>query len=246
MFRSVVILLICIALASCSSRNDELLVACASSMRHVMPELIESYESQYSENDQSRKKITTIFASSGKISTQMEAGAPFDVFISANKSFADRLREKGIVDSLVYITTGQLALVTTGKYKDSVKFQGIDIAIPNSEVAPYGVAADEVVEHTRKYGIWKDVHCIIVPSVAQVNQMLESGAVSAALTAASSQLDIEEHSFRVLDFTKGSELDHYAAIVDVENSEAVKFVQYLNSKMAKSILYSSGYKFEQN
>ena len=78
-------------LFNCSARKEEkLTIATAANVQFAMEELVEEF------------KIATgidceiVLGSSGQLATQIKAGAPFDVFVSANMEYPDDLFREGL------------------------------------------------------------------------------------------------------------------------------------------------------
>ena len=128
------------------------------------------------------------FASSGTLARQIENGAPFDVFLSANRLFVNELAASGRLDPAtvrVYAVgrlglwsgDGQmhdLAALTSGKVQR--------IAIANPTLAPYGLAAKQLLE---RHGLWKRVQPKLVygENVRQALQFAESGNADVVMTS---------------------------------------------------------------
>jgi len=122
------------------------------------------------------------------LSEQIENGAPFDVFMSANAEYADRLGRSGklLPSSIRVYAVGRVGVL----WKDGkrhplrelatapIKFVGL----PNPKLAPYGVAAQQALEYA---GLWAMVQPKVVygENVRQTLQLLESGNADAVLTA---------------------------------------------------------------
>lgn len=82
-------------------------------------------------------------ASSGKITTQIEAGAPYDLFLSADTARPERLISNGFAypDSFAVYAIGSLVLVGRNAISDPIQFNDQRLAIANPKIAPYGLAA---------------------------------------------------------------------------------------------------------
>lgn len=103
-------------------------------------------------------KVNTVLGASGKFATQIKAGAPFDLFLSADMKFPEALYdEKLAVTKPVVYASGALAMMST-KGLDLSK--GIDIitdakvekiALANPKTAPYGTAAVEAFKNAKLY-----------------------------------------------------------------------------------------------
>jgi molybdate transport system substrate-binding protein len=159
-----------------SARSAELLIAAASDLAPIAPKLEKAY----------KEKIRFTLASSGSLKQQIENGAPFDVFLSANETYVRDLAAAGLVTDATIYATGRIALWSpngsVGSLDDLKKNSVIHLSIPNPQHAPYGVAAKEALESR---GLWKTIEPKIVyaENVRQALQFAESGNVEAVITS---------------------------------------------------------------
>ena len=65
-------------------------IAAASDLRFALDELVEIYK-----QDNPSHNVTVIYGSSGRMTTQIVNGAPYDIFFSADISFPSCCRHKG-------------------------------------------------------------------------------------------------------------------------------------------------------
>lgn len=130
--------------------------------------------------------VRFVFGSSGQLASQIRAGAPYDVYMSASLDFVRELEKEGrlVVGTARAYARGRLAL-----YSKDGKITGLDglaaaraIAIANPAHAPYGVAARQVL---RGRADWPAISGRIVyaENVRQALQFAESGNADAALVA---------------------------------------------------------------
>jgi molybdate transport system substrate-binding protein len=167
-------LLAALLLCCFSADAEDLLIAAASDLAPLAPKLQQAY----------KEKIRFTFASSGSLKQQIENGAPFDVFLSANEKFVQDLGAL-VTDANVY-AIGRIALWSPNgsvtSLADLKKNNVTHVAIPNPQHAPYGVAAKEALE---SQGLWKEVEPKIVygENVRQALQFAESGNVEAVITS---------------------------------------------------------------
>jgi len=106
-------------------------------------------------------EIKSSIGSSGKLTAQIENGAPFDIFLSADMKYPKRLYERGfaITRPLVY-AKGSLVIFSLSPrdFKRGVSIledKSIKkIAIANPKTAPYGKATVEALE---KIGVYKKI-----------------------------------------------------------------------------------------
>jgi molybdate transport system substrate-binding protein len=163
-------------LCSLSTRAADLIIAAASDLAPLTPKLERAY----------KEKIRFTLASSGSLKQQIENGAPFDVFLSANEQYVKDLAGTGLVTDATIYATGRIALWSpngsVSSLADLKKKSVTHIAIPNPQHAPYGVAARQALE---SQGVWKDVEPKIVygENVRQALQFAESGNVEAVITS---------------------------------------------------------------
>jgi molybdate transport system substrate-binding protein len=163
-------------------------VAAAANLAHVIGAL----DAEFTRTHPDIAVAHRIGASGGLLS-QIENGAPFDVFLSADVDYPRRLAADGCAerDSLVVFATGKLALVTSrpGFRPDGLaQVVGSDsvrrIAIANPRLAPYGRAALEALEALGLRGA-AEPKLVYGESVVQAAQLAASGNADAGIVALS-------------------------------------------------------------
>jgi molybdate transport system substrate-binding protein len=165
-------------------------VAAAADLTYCIEELDRAYQQSHPGTE---LKVST--GSSGNFSAQIQSGAPFDVFLSADIQYPKTLANGGFVDpsTLTVYAVGRIVLWTAKP--DTVNLdRGIDvlrdraavkkIAIANPEHAPYGRAAKAVLDNS---GLWSEVQDRIVfgENIAQTAQYVQTGNVDAGFVALS-------------------------------------------------------------
>ncbi len=230
-----------------SMHATSLKVAVSANVRFAFDEIIQKY------HEKNSIKIIPIIASSGKLTAQIEHGAPFDLFLSANMKYPNYLYEKKLAISKPKIYAyGTLVLwglnTKVEPSLENLKNKNIKkIAIPNPKIAPYGVEAIKVLE---KHGLKNKLQSKIVfgDSVSQTNQYIYSRAADIGITAKSVVL-----SPKMSNIGKYIELDHkdYSPIKQgvvilkygkTNNTKASQnFYDFLFSNDAKIIFKKYGY-----
>ena len=138
--------------------------------------------------------------SSGNFLSQIENGAPFDVFFSADIDYPKKLEAEGLAvpgstylyavgkivvwvrnDSRLDISKGLTALAGPGIHK---------VAIANPQHAPYGRAAEEALRKAGVYDAIKD-RLVLGENISQAAQFAESGNADAGILALSLALSPE-------------------------------------------------------
>jgi len=136
-------------------------------------------------------QLQIVLGSSGNFFAQIQRGAPFDVFLSADMNYARALATNGLADpaTLHPYAIGRLVLWTT---RDDLLVEGglgvltnpavRRVAIANPSHAPYGRAAREALIHA---GLWDTLQARIVlgENIAQTAQFVHSGNADAGLVA---------------------------------------------------------------
>ena len=160
-----------------------LTVAAAADLSALQPDLVASFH-------QSNPAIQVRFvtASSAVLSQQIENGAPYDVFLSANAQFIERLTASGKIEptSVLAYAIGRVGVLWRDNKSHDIKELKETwvrfVALPNPKLAPYGVAAQEALEHA---GLWEFVRQKVVygENVRQALQLFESGNADAVLTS---------------------------------------------------------------
>lgn len=157
-------------------------VAAAANVQFAMEDLVLEFEKKY------QQKINLVIGSSGKLTAQIQQGAPYSVFLSADKKYPEYLFEnrKAIVLPKIY-GKGKLAIwtnktLTINKIEDILKPEFKKIAIANPQTAPYGKQAENVFKY---YKIWETIQpkLIFAENIAQTNQYILSGACDVGITA---------------------------------------------------------------
>ncbi len=118
----------------------------------------------------------------GKLYAQIKNGAPFEIFLSADEATPAKLENEGLgaAGSRFTYAFGRLALWSPkpghidsqGNILKQGKFR--HLAIANPKLAPYGHAAQEVLE---KRGLWQPLQSRLVfgENIAQTHQFVSSG-----------------------------------------------------------------------
>ena len=165
---------------------DQLAIAAAADLKFAMDEIVAGFNKEHPGNE---LKVT--YGSSGKFHTQIQQGAPFDLFFSADITFPRELAAKGLAASDVRpyavgrIVLWSNALDATKLTLASLADQKITkIAIANPKHAPYGKRAEEALKAA---GVWDRVQSKLVygENIAQTAQFVQSGNAQVGIIALS-------------------------------------------------------------
>jgi molybdate transport system substrate-binding protein len=216
-----------------------LTIAAAADLSSVEPFLQEQFE----KTNPIRLRFVT--GASASLAQQIENGAPYDIFLSANAQFVDRLAREGNIEpgSVWAYAVGRLGLLWGDRKQHDFKDLALSwvgfVALPNPQLAPYGVAAREALEHA---GIWQAVQHKIVygENVRQTLQLFESGNADAVLTSES--LLEGKHAQLVPANWHNPILQKAGIIANTAHRRAAqKFMDFLHTPAAKATFSSFGF-----
>lgn len=230
--------------SSLNKSDNEITVAAAADLVLAFKEIGEEFEKS------TGNKVKLIFSSSGTAREQIENGAPYDVYASANIKFVDDLISKGkiIPDSKELYAVGRIGIATlkgnsfkVNDVKDLCESKYKKIAIANPEHAPYGKASKEALE---SLGLWdklkdKMVYC---KDIQDVLNILRSGNVEAAFISLSVYKK-DEVDFLLIDDKLHSPLKQAMAVVKGTKKEKIArdFIKFVNGDTGRKIMKKYGF-----
>jgi molybdate transport system substrate-binding protein len=238
----------CLAAAGAAS-GPPLTVAAASDLQAVLPAIVARFEKT------TGHEVRLTFGSSGNFFTQIQNGAPFDVFLSADIDYPRRLEraQQAEPGSLYEYATGRIVLWT--RNDSGVDLRGglavlaranvHRVAIANPDHAPYGRAAVAAVRHEQLYDRVQ-AKFVRGENISQAAQFAQSGnaevgilalslALSPAMKSAGTYVEIPE-SFH-------PPIEQAAIIVSTSRQKAIaaRFIEFL--KQPDSVRQLQAYGF---
>jgi len=176
--------------ARADDAGKPLLIAAAADLKFTLDDLVSAYEAAHPGH-----AVKPSYGSSGTLFAQIDNGAPFDLFLSADVKFPKQLIERGKADqdSLFSYAIGHLVLWAPKESRLDVTHLGINavldpvvkkVAIANPKVAPYGAAAEAALQ---KLGVYEKVapKLVLGENIAQTAQFVQSGAADLGLVSLS-------------------------------------------------------------
>ncbi len=228
---------------------EELTVAAASDLSFVMPELAARFEKQTGHT------VKFTFGSSGNLYSQIENGAPFDVFFSADLEYPRRLDAAGKAapGTLTHYADGRLALWVLKDSRLDLS-RGLaalldpavrKVAIANPRHAPYGRAAVAALQHEDLYDRVQS-KLVLGENISQTAQFVESGSADAgliALSLASSQPMREKGRFVELPASLHPPIEQGCVALKSSTHEkaARAFLDFLKKPESRELLRSQGF-----
>jgi molybdate transport system substrate-binding protein len=182
-------LLVLLALVRPALAEDPPVIAAASDLQFALTEIAADF------TQATGQEVRLTFGSTGNFARQIREGAPFQMFLAADESFALDLARDGFTegDGALY-GLGRIAILVP---KGSVlaadgTLEALRVAlaegrishfaIANPEHAPYGQRAEEALRHA---GLWDDLqpHLVMGENVAQAAQFALSGGAEGGIVA---------------------------------------------------------------
>jgi len=258
--------------------SDKVLrIAAAANLAGVLPAVIEAYQAEvaHSKDGQnkdpqntsdSKPKIEATYASSGKLFAQINSGAPYDLFLSADQVFPAKYTQqqantKSTAQAPFTYARGQLALYSSNqdlspiKTLDKTSLQQLFITQPNAnsntvkitlanpDLAPYGASAKAFLQ---QQGIYDELNeskrLIQAENIGQAFQYAHTATTDYGFVALSQLISAKVKPSKYLVLQPES----YPAILQdgivvSEHPHAADFSQYLQSESAQKLFSDAGY-----
>jgi molybdate transport system substrate-binding protein len=167
---------------------EEITIAAAADLSFAFREIATEYENTTGNH------VRLTLGSSGNFFAQIQNGAPFDLYFSADIAYPRKLEEADLTvpGSLYKYAVGRIVLWTGHESRIDVTkgFEALreptvkKIAIANPKHAPYGRAAVAAMEYFKVYDQVKD-KLILGENISQAAQFIESGACDIGIIALS-------------------------------------------------------------
>lgn len=243
--KKILIMLVAVLGLSSSLLADSIKVFAASSTKLAMQKVVENFKSA-NPNDE----ITITFSSTGKAYAQFSNGFEYDIFMAADSTYPAKIDEdKNAITKPQIYALGAVALFSTDKELiknglESLKDKKVrHISIANPRLAPYGVAAMEILKNYSLEDVAKP-KLVLGDNIAQSVQFVDSGAAEIGLVAYSlikSSRDPEE--FMLIDKTKYPTMEQAFVLTKYAEGKplAKKFADFILSKESQDIFEEFGF-----
>jgi molybdate transport system substrate-binding protein len=239
-----IVLVACLSALPAWVASQELLVAAAANTRPALETIARGFERD------KRAKVTISYGASGIFASQIENGAPFDVFLSADTATVDRLIASGRADpsSKFVYAVGKLVLAASREASPDVReiadlgrVRLRRLSLPNPETAPYGAAARESMQ---RLGLWERLRDKIVfaENVRDSLRYAETGDADFAFAASS---EARRSGLRLIQVGQNlhAPLRQAACVLKASRARtlAEDFVKWLGSAESRSTWNENGY-----
>jgi len=248
--RVVGVLLVALSLVGCGRGAEVVRVAAASDLQFALTEVADQFVTDTGD------RVDLVFGSSGTLTRQIQDGAPFSMFFSADEAFVERLVQGGH-------TRGESALYAIGRIvlfappgSPMVPADGLDglaglieakgvsrFAVANPEHAPYGRAAEQAL---RSRGIWDVLQPSLVlgENVSQAAQFAAGGdtvggIIAYSLVLAPAMRDRGTHALIPAD--AHAPLRQRMVLLKDAGLVAERFYAYVQAAAARTTLANYGF-----
>ena len=230
-----------------SGEETEILVAAAASLKNAYEDkLIPMFEEQYPE-----VSIEGTYDSSGKLQSQIEAGADVDIFFSAALKQMEALQEEGYIaeDASVDLLENKIVLIVpAGKENGYTSFEDIVnadmIAIGDPESVPAGQYGKEALENL---DLWSSVEgkLSLGTNVTEVLNWVAEGSADTGIVYATDAASMTDKVSVVAEAPEGSVskvIYPVAELKETKNKDAADvFMEFLQSDEALDVFKVAGF-----
>lgn len=221
-----------------SVQDRPLRVAVATNFSATLAGLVDTYSAETGEN------ITTSSASTGALYTQVVHGAPFDLLLAADSARPARLVKEGhtlgparsyALGTLVLAYQPALESLAREGVAALLSKPGLNLAIANPELAPYGLAAEAVLTRFAE----AEPRRLTAANVGQAMQMWVTGGADAAFVALS--FEPAQHLSIPVDWYPAIEQQAVILASAAYPQRARAFLEWLTGPSARSLIAARGY-----
>jgi molybdate transport system substrate-binding protein len=229
-------------------------IAAASDLKFALEAITQRFTAE------TRQRVDLVFGSSGALTRQLIEGAPFELFLSADEAFVDRLSQAGLtrdagalygVGRIVLFAPHRSALVVDEQLdglRSLLASGGVRrFAIANPEHAPYGRAAEAAL---RARNLWPVVQPTLVlgENISQAAQFATTGDAVGGILAYSLVLAPPLSGmgrYALIPESLHPPLRQRMVLMKRAGATAERFYQYLQQGEARAILRANGFAVPQ-
>lgn len=187
-----ILLALCSLVVATAAHAEKITIAAAADLKFAMDEITAGFKKSHS-----GAEVQVVYGSSGKFRTQIQQGAPYDIYFSADIAYPRDLAKQGLAGSevkpyafgriVIWSNSMNAAKMTLANLTDP---QITRIAIANPKHAPYGKRAEEALKAS---GLWDKVQPKLVfgENIAHTAQFVQTGNAQIGIIALSLALNPE-------------------------------------------------------
>ncbi len=248
LFLTKIILSVATVLFASLASAQQATVVVAANMKPAMDQIYQQYKMAGGQD------LRIIYGASGNFARQIQQGAPFNLFVSADESFPMILHREGLtVDEGKVYAIGRLALIAHKSKNLKLSLSPEDlkkliiqtnkIAMAKPDTAPYGKAAIQFLNNMKLDELSKN-KIVFAESVSSVAMFVNSGAAGVGLTAYSLAKSKEVMQFTnhlLIPENLHEPIKQRMVLLKNPPKAIVDFYAHLQSPKAKDVLRAHGY-----
>lgn len=234
-------------LSTVVAHAEKITVAAAADLKFAMDEIVTGFKKSHT-----GAELDVIYGSSGKFHTQIQQGAPYDLFFSADINYPRELAKKGMAASEVKpYAVGRVVLWSNSMDATKMTLASLAdpkiarIAIANPKHAPYGKRAEEALKAS---GLWYKLQPKFVfgENIAHTAQFVQTGNAQVGIIALSLAVNPElakKGGYYLIPDKLHNPLEQGYIITKQGAAKplAKQFADYMGSKPARSIMTKYGF-----
>ena len=239
---------VCLFVVGQTAHAEQMLtIAAAADLKFALDEIVVSFKRNHP-----AAQIETIYGSSGKFSTQIRQGAPYDIYFSADIAYPRALKAEGFASSEVQpYAVGRIVLWSPSRDAGNMTLADLadpsirKIATANPKHAPYGKRAEDALKAA---GVWEKVESKLVygENVAQAAQFVQTGNAQVGIIALSLALSLElakQGSYALISDKLHQPLEQGFIITQraADNALAQAFARFIAGREARTIMTRYGF-----
>lgn len=229
---------------------DAPVIAGAADLKFALEEIAAKFK------EDAKREVKLVFGSSGNFYRQIEQGAPFQMFLSADEGFVFKLADAGkTLDRGDLYAVGRIGIIVPqgsplqpdGQLKDLAAALADGrlkkFAIANPEHAPYGKRAEEALKHA---GLWERIQdkLVLGENVSQTAQFATSGSTQGGIIAYSLALApsvAKLGNFALIPDSWHEPLKQRMVLIKGADETAQTFYRYMQQSAAREIMKKYGF-----
>lgn len=234
-------------LLALTAHAEKISIAAAADLKFALDEIVTSFKKSNAADE-----VEVIYGSSGKFHTQIQQGAPYDMYFSADIGFPRELAKAGLAASEVKpYALGRIVLWSTSLDSTQMTLDSLTdpkiarIAIANPKHAPYGKRAEEAL---RAKGVWDKIERKLVygENIAHTAQFVQTGNAQVGIIALALAVNPElarKGGYWLVPDTLHQPLEQGFIITKraAGSSLAKRFADFMSDKAARAVMSKYGF-----
>jgi molybdate transport system substrate-binding protein len=230
-----------------AAHAEKITIAAAADLKFAMDEIVAGFKNSHPDNE-----VDVIYGSSGKFQTQIQEGAPYDLYFSADIAYPRELAKLGLAASeATPYAVGRIVLWSNSMDASKMTLASLNdpkinkIAIANPKHAPYGKRAEEALRASKMWDTVQD-KLVFGENIANTAQFVQTGNAQVGIIALSLALNPElatKGGYYLIPDNLHEPLEQGYIITKLgaDKPLAKEFADFMGSKPARGIMTKYGF-----